>query len=72
MLGGGLNTGSNAFGDLSGKVVVVAGAGNPPAEGHGIGAYTSLVMARQGVILRGRMSLRVGFTPGHCREQARR
>lgn len=48
MLGGGLNTGSNAFGDLTGKVVVVAGAGNPPAEGHGIGAYTSLVMARQG------------------------
>ena len=33
---------------LQGKVVVVAGAGNPPSEGHGIGAWTSIVMARQG------------------------
>ena len=36
------------FGDLTGKVAVVAGAGNPASEGHGIGAYTSLVLARQG------------------------
>jgi len=33
---------------LEGKVIVVAGAGNPPAEGHGIGAMTSIVLARQG------------------------
>mgnify|MGYP006149018957 CR=1 FL=1 len=33
---------------LEDKVIVVAGAGNPPAEGHGIGAWTSIVMARQG------------------------
>ena len=33
---------------LQGKVVVVAGAGNPPEEGHGIGAMTSIVLARQG------------------------
>lgn len=33
---------------LAGKVVVVAGAGNPPEEGHGIGAWTSIVAARQG------------------------
>ena len=33
---------------LDGKVVVVCGAGNPPEEGHGIGAATSLVLARQG------------------------
>jgi len=38
----------NLFADLTGKVVVVAGAGNPPAEGHGIGAMTSLFLARQG------------------------
>jgi len=36
------------FGRLDGKVIVVAGAGNPPAEGHGIGATTSLVLARHG------------------------
>ncbi len=36
------------FGRLDGKVVVVAGAGNPPAEGHGIGASTSLLLARHG------------------------
>ena len=35
-------------GALEGKVIVVAGAGNPPEEGHGIGAMTSLVLARQG------------------------
>ena len=34
--------------DLSGKVIVVAGAGNPPEEGHGIGATTSLILARRG------------------------
>lgn len=33
---------------LEGKVVVVGGAGNPPEEGHGIGAMTSIVLARQG------------------------
>lgn len=33
---------------LKDKVVVVCGAGNPPAEGHGIGAWTSIVMARHG------------------------
>ena len=36
------------FGRLDGKVIVVAGAGNPPAEGHGIGASTSLLLARHG------------------------
>jgi len=39
---------SSGFGRLDGKVAVVAGAGNPPEEGHGIGAYTSLVLARMG------------------------
>lgn len=39
---------SSFLGDLKGKVAVVAGAGNPPAEGHGIGAMTSLVLARLG------------------------
>ena len=34
------------FGRLDGKVVVVAGAGNPPSEGHGIGSATALLMAR--------------------------
>ena len=29
-------------------VIVVAGAGNPPEEGHGIGATTSLLLARRG------------------------
>jgi NAD(P)-dependent dehydrogenase (short-subunit alcohol dehydrogenase family) len=33
---------------LSGKVIVVAGAGNPPEEELGIGATTSLVLARLG------------------------
>lgn len=33
---------------LSGKVIVVAGSGNPPEEGHGIGAWTSIVAARHG------------------------
>ena len=36
------------YGRLDGKVVVVAGAGNPPAEGHGIGSATSLLLARHG------------------------
>tara|TARA_B100000780_G_C21104919_1_gene446102 strand:+ start:26 stop:907 length:882 start_codon:yes stop_codon:yes gene_type:complete len=36
------------YGRLDGKVVVVAGAGNPPAEGHGIGSATALCMARHG------------------------
>merc|ERR1719440_253963 len=39
----------NLVSDLKGKVIVCAGAGNPPAEGHGIGAMTSLVLARQGM-----------------------
>jgi len=39
---------SGSVGTLSGKVVVVCGAGNPPAEGHGIGAMTSIVLARAG------------------------
>ena len=38
---------NNSFCDLSGKVIVVAGAGNPPEEGHGIGATTSLILARR-------------------------
>lgn len=33
---------------LEGKVAVVCGAGNPPEEGHGIGAWASLVLAREG------------------------
>jgi len=33
---------------LSGKVIVVAGSGNPPEEGHGIGAWTSIGAARHG------------------------
>ena len=39
---------ANLLADLEGKVIVNAGAGNPPAEGHGIGATTSLVLARHG------------------------
>lgn len=39
---------SNPYADLAGKIIVCAGAGNPPAEGHGIGAATSLALARQG------------------------
>ena len=39
---------ANNFCDLQGKVIVVAGAGNPPEEGHGIGATTSLMLARRG------------------------
>jgi len=39
---------SGVRGPLDGKVVVVCGAGNPPEEGHGIGAWTSIVAARQG------------------------
>lgn len=38
----------NLLSDLQGKVVVCAGAGNPPEEGHGIGAMTSLTLARLG------------------------
>ena len=33
---------------LEDKVIVVAGSGNPPDEGHGIGAMTSIVLARHG------------------------
>ena len=33
---------------LEGKVIVVAGAGNPPEEELGIGASTSLHLARHG------------------------
>lgn len=33
---------------LDGKVIVVAGSGNPPHEQHGIGAMCSIVLARQG------------------------
>lgn len=36
------------FGRLDDKVIVVAGAGNPPEEGHGIGASTSILLARHG------------------------
>merc|ERR1712166_82759 len=39
---------SASWGRLDGKTIVVAGAGNPPSEGHGIGATTSLVLARLG------------------------
>ena len=40
--------GAGGFARLEGKVAVVCGAGNPPEEGHGIGATTALVLARQG------------------------
>jgi len=40
--------GPHPYADLEGKVVVVGGAGNPPHERHGIGAVTSLTMARYG------------------------
>jgi len=36
------------FGRLDGRVVVVCGSGNPPAEELGIGAMTSVVFARHG------------------------
>lgn len=36
------------FGRLDEKVIVVCGAGNPPQEGHGIGAATSIELARRG------------------------
>jgi 3-oxoacyl-[acyl-carrier protein] reductase len=36
------------FGRLDGKIAIVAGAGNPKSEGHGIGATTSLQLARNG------------------------
>lgn len=36
------------YGRFDDKVVVVAGAGNPKEEGHGIGATTSLLFARHG------------------------
>lgn len=39
---------AHPYADLQGKVIVNAGAGNPPAEGHGIGATTSLALARLG------------------------
>lgn len=38
----------NLLSDLRGKVIVCAGAGNPPEEGHGIGALTAITLARQG------------------------
>lgn len=39
---------ADAFGRLDDKVIVVCGAGNPPHEGHGIGAQSSIVLARHG------------------------
>ncbi len=36
------------FARLDGKIAIVAGAGNPKSEGHGIGASTSLQLARNG------------------------
>ena len=36
------------FARLDGKIAIVAGAGNPKSEGHGIGATTSLQLARNG------------------------
>lgn len=36
------------FARLDGKVILIAGAGNPKAEGHGIGATTALQLARHG------------------------
>lgn len=42
------STKGEGFGRLDGKVIVNCGAGNPPEEGHGIGAFTSLVCARLG------------------------
>jgi NAD(P)-dependent dehydrogenase (short-subunit alcohol dehydrogenase family) len=36
------------YADLKGKVVVVAGAGNPPSERDGLGATTSLTLAAHG------------------------
>jgi NAD(P)-dependent dehydrogenase (short-subunit alcohol dehydrogenase family) len=42
------NNKGEGFSRLDGMVVVNCGAGNPPAEGHGIGASTSIVCARLG------------------------
>ncbi len=36
------------FARLDGKIAIVAGAGNPKSEGHGIGATTALQLARNG------------------------
>ena len=36
------------YADLAGKVCVVAGAGNPPSERHGLGAMTAITLARYG------------------------
>lgn len=38
----------NLLADLTGKIIVNAGAGNPPSEEHGLGAMTSIALARQG------------------------
>jgi len=43
-----LGSAPQSFGRLDDKVIVVCGAGNPPAEGHGIGAATSIELARRG------------------------
>eukprot|EP00927_Polykrikos_kofoidii_P055499 TRINITY_DN49745_c0_g1_i1.p1 TRINITY_DN49745_c0_g1~~TRINITY_DN49745_c0_g1_i1.p1 ORF type:complete len:334 (+),score=52.52 TRINITY_DN49745_c0_g1_i1:54-1004(+) len=51
----------NLLSDLQGKVIVVAGAGNPPVEGNGIGATTSLTLARQGAIV-----VSVSDVPENC------
>lgn len=40
------------FGRLDGKVIINCGAGNPPEEGHGIGASTSIACARLGAKVR--------------------
>ncbi len=46
--GGGGGAKGAGFSRLDGLVIVNCGAGNPPAEGHGIGASTSIVCARLG------------------------
>jgi len=43
-----MSAAGDAFGRVDDKVIVVCGAGNPPAEGHGIGATSSMVFARHG------------------------
>lgn len=44
-----MSTMPHPYADLQGKVAIVGGAGNPASEGHGIGAMTSLTLARYGV-----------------------
>ena len=49
------------YADLEGKVIVVAGSGNPPSERHGLGATTSLTLARNGAKV-----ISVSHVPENC------